>query len=486
MTFEEYAACDLLGLADLISRREVTSREVVETAIARLAAVNPALNAVVDDYAESALARAGQASDGPFHGVPYLFKHHAANLEGTATSLGSPVFAGLIRDRDSALVSTLRRAGLIPLGKTNLPEMSNDAVTESTLYGPARNPWNLAHSPGGSSGGSAAAVAAGIVPAAHGSDGGGSIRIPAACTGLFGLKPSRGRVSLAPAGEMGAGFVVQHAITRTVRDSAALLDVSCRPQPGDPYWLEPPTVPFLSVLSEPVGRLRIKFSTKTILPARMETELADAVEAAASLCEEMGHEVEYGDLAVDYPYEANGIVVAAGMAATLAAEEERRGRPLAREEVSNLTWSLYRKGLKVNSAEYVRAIQACHAYQRELGRFFTSCDVFLNATTAQSAPRIGALRGDSDDLQAYAGRLVAFMPNTKFANIGGQPSMSVPFGLSRNGLPIGVQFTAATGRDATLFRLAGQMEAARPWKHLRPPEPFVGASHSTDREPRAT
>jgi amidase len=364
---------------------------------------------------------------------------------------------------DSALAAAYKAAGLVVFGKTNTPEFGQWPVTESDFLGPARNPWDTARTPGGSSGGASAAVAAGIVPAAHASDGGGSIRIPASCCGLFGLKPSRGRVSFAPLGEGWAGASVHHAVTRSVRDSAALLDTACRPQPGDPYFLSVPERPYAEEVARDPGRLRIGFTTAAMQSAQpLDPECAAAVEDAARLCESLGHGVEPvtipGDVAAMAA--AAGQVISASIAATLDAEAERRGRPIEDGEVERLTLATYRRGQGVAGTAYVRSVQALHAYTRAQAQVFEDYDILLLSTLGRPAIPVGWI---FEDVTALAQRLFSFMPNTQAFNNTGQPAMTVPLAWSQGGLPIGIQFVARMGAEDVLFRLAGQLEQARPW-----------------------
>jgi amidase len=340
-------------------------------------------------------------------------------------------------------------------------------VTEPALFGPSRNPWNLERTPGGSSGGASAAVAGGITPAAHASDGGGSIRIPASCSGLFGFKPSRGRVSFAPADEGWGGFSIQHAVTWSVRDSAALLDVVCQPQPGDPYWRDAPATPFSAEVGRDPASLRIAFSTGGLAAPTIDPECAAAVRETAKLCESLGHKVEEALPPADFAAagRAGGTVIAANVAATLDAEAMRRGRPIGEDEVEDVTWAMYQRGKGVSGSSYIQALQATHAFGRAVADFFGRYDVLLLSTLGSTAIPVGFLRGGG--LNSYNDRLFAFMPNTQAFNLTGQPAMSVPLIQSDDGLPIGLQFVARTGEEALLFRLAGQLERARPWAGRR-------------------
>lgn len=462
MRFDEYRRHDATALAGLVARGEVGADELLDLAVTRTAEVNPKINAVTLDLADHAREEPA-AREGAFAGVPFLLKDLGATLAGTPTSGGSRVFAGTPAAADSALTRLYRQAGLRIFGKTNTPEFGLMPVTESALLGACRNPWDLDRTPGGSSGGAAAAVAAGIIPAAHASDGGGSIRTPASCCGLFGLKPSRGRVSFAPAGEGWGGASTQFAVTRSVRDSAALLDIACPPQVGDPYFLAPPEIPYAQDMHRAPGRLRIAFTTAALAsPAGLDPECKAAVEDTARLLADLGHTVEEAELPGDLAamQAAAGAVIAASVAATLDAEAERRGRPIAPDEIEPLTQAMYRRGQQVKGSDYVRGLAAVHAYGRAVAAFFETYDVLLLSTLGSPPIPIGHLTEPGAD---YAERLFAFMPNTQAFNNTGQPAMSVPLAWSAGGLPIGLQFVGRMGEEGLLLRLAAQLEQARPW-----------------------
>lgn len=469
MNFEDYRKHDAVGLAGLVAKGEVSPSELLETAVERMAAVNPQINAVTMDLTE--WGRQDVKRDiwgGPLAGVPFLLKDLGAQLAGSPTSAGSAVFKDLTAQSDSAIVTAYKEAGLVTFGKTNTPEFGLMPVTEPTLLGPCRNPWDLTRTPGGSSGGAAAAVAAGIVPAAHASDGGGSIRTPASACGLFGMKPSRGRVSFSPAGEGWGGASIQHAVTRSVRDSAALLDIVCAPQPGDPYFLAQPERPFFDEVGKDPGKLAIGFTTAALAADGLDPECAQAVRDAVKLLEGMGHIVEEvhvpGDLAA--MQQGAGDVIAASIAATLDAEGERRGRPVSDGDVEMLTWAMYQRGKQISGSEYVRGLAAIHAYGRSVAGLFNNYNVLMLSTLGSPAIPIGHL---TEDVRQYAKRLFAFMPNTQAFNNTGQPAMSVPLAWSQGGLPIGVQFVGRMGEESLLFRLAGQLEQAKPWFDRTPP-----------------
>lgn len=462
MKFEEYRAHDAVALAGLVRKGEVSAGELLHTALARMAQVNPALNAVTLDLADFGRKEAAGEPTGALAGVPYLLKDLGALLEGTVTSSGSALLKDNVAAADSAVTKAYRDAGLVIFGKTNTPEFGLMPVTESTFLGHCRNPWDVSRTPGGSSGGAASAVAAGIVPAAHASDGGGSIRTPASACGLFGMKPSRGRVSFAPLGEGWGGASVQHAVTRSVRDSAVLLDIACQPQVGDPYYLAAPTTPYADEVARPPGRLRIGFTTASLASDALDPECVDAVLDAARLCAGLGHSVEEvalpGNLAA--MQQAAGDVIAASVAATFDAEAERRGRPVTDADVEMLTWAMAQRGANVSGASYVRGLAAIHAYGRAVAALFETYDVLLLSTLGSPAIPVGHLY---EDLRRFSERLFAFMPNTQAFNNTGQPAMTVPLAWSKGNLPIGLQFVGRMGDEATLFRLAGQLETAKPW-----------------------
>lgn len=470
MNQSDYLSHDALGLSGLIRAGQVTAAEVLEAALERAEAVNPRINALTTSMADAARAAVKYGPPpGVLSGAPFLLKDLSAQVAGVPTSAGSRLLASVAPATDNAIVSSYRAAGLVMFAKTNTPEFGLEPVTEPELFGPCRNPWDLTRTSGGSSGGAGAAVAAGIVPAAHASDGGGSIRIPAACCGLFGLKPTRGRVSVAPANEGWGGFSIQHAVTRTVRDSAALLDAVCTPQPGDPYWATPPEAPYLDEVGRDPGVLRIGFITGGINVQAIDPECSAAVNEAARLCERLGHHVFEARLDWDYPRVqiAAGVIVASSLAATLDNEALRRGRPVEEGEVEPGTWAFQAHGRSIPASVYIQALQTAHAFGRVAARSFQDFDILLLSTLGSSAVPIGWLReGGPED---FSRRLFEFMPNTQAFNVSGQPAMTVPLAWSAQGLPIGVQFVARAGEEGTLFRLAGQLERANPWAERRPP-----------------
>ena len=472
MNQDDYQAQDATGLAALIAGKQVSAGEVLDAAVARMEQVNPTLNAVILDLTDQARAQLASGTPaGPLGGVPWLIKDIGALVAGTPTTSGSRLLKDAIAPADSAIVTAYRKAGLVIFGKTNTPEFGLEPVTEPEFFGPTLNPWDLTRTPGGSSGGAGAAVAGGFVPAAHASDGGGSIRTPAACCGLFGMKPSRGRVSSAPAGEGWGGASVQHAVTRSVRDSALLLDLICEPQPGDPYFLAPPATPFAEEVKRDPGKLRIGVIPGALDGGSIDAECAAAVADVAKLCESLGHSVEEVSLGLDFDAirDAAGGVIAASIAATLDMITAQRGRPLEADEVDIVTKAMAARGARVTGAQYAVGMTVLHAAGRAVAKVHERFDVLLSSTLGSPPIAKGSLRGDPLDLAGYGPRLFAFMPNTQLFNVTGQPAMTLPLAWSKSGLPIGIQFVAPMGDEATLFRLAGQLETARPWADRRAP-----------------
>ncbi len=473
--FKEYQNYDAVGLAELVRKRDVKPDELLDAALSRIEAVNPQINAVVRDLADQARAtiKNGMGS-GPLAGVPFLLKDISAYMKGVPTTSGSRLFANTVMDRDSALVAAYRNAGLVIAGKTNTPELGLACTTEPVLFGATHNPWNLERTPGGSSGGSAAAVAAGIVPAAHASDGGGSIRTPAACCGVFGMKPSRGRVSLSPfAGEGWGGLSQQHVVTRSVRDSALLLDIASVPQLGDPYWAPPPTRPFVEEAGRDPGKLRIGFTTKALTYGTTEPQIVAAVKDTAKLLESLGHRVdELPTLPGDFTAMAMAVTtgVQGSVCSALMRAAEARGKPITIDDVETLTMSMFEEAQKNTAVAYYNAIQTIHAVGRQISSVFETYDVVMLSTLGQLPVPLGYMNTNAKDLSGYGEKLYSFMPNTQQFNVNGSPAMSVPLAWSEDGLPIGIMFASRNGDEATLFRLAGQLEKARPWAHKRPDE----------------
>jgi len=386
-------------------------------------------------------------------------------------TMGSVFMRDFVPDHDSELVARLKRAGLIFIGKTNTPELGILPTTEPRLFGASRNPWDLGRTPGGSSGGSAAAVAAGIVPMAHGNDGGGSIRIPASCCGLFGLKPTRARNPLGPDfGDIFGGLVIDHAVTRSVRDSAALLDVTSGPDMGDPYWAPIPARPFIKEVGTDPGRLRIAFSRVTPRGAKVHKDCISAVDDAAALCAELGHEV------VEAVPEVNGELVtqafmalwSSGCAWTIDGLGLATGRAPTQDQFEPLTWALYEMGRQQTASSYLLSVTFLQKVARDIARFLLKYDLWLTPTLGEPPVPLGTFDSPPGNPLEGLRRAVAFVPFTPICNATGQPAMSIPLYWNVEGLPVGVHFVGRFGDEATLFRLAAQLESARPWSGRHP------------------
>nr|VFJ87404.1 MAG: amidase [Candidatus Kentron sp. LFY] len=472
-TFKEYQEYDGLGLARLMRGGEITPEEVLEAAMERIEQDNDTINAVVYKmYNEAADAIRGGLPEGPFTGVPYLLKDLFLSCAGVPLTNGSRLFSGFVPGHDSTLVERHRAAGLVILGKTNTPEFGLCAATEPVLHGPTRNPWDLGRSPGGSSGGAAAAVAAGMVPIAHATDGGGSIRIPAANCGLFGLKPTRARTPTGPnLGESLEGMGSWHCVSRTVRDSAAMLDATCGPAVGDPYWAPPPERPFLEEVGADPGRLRIAFATRTLDGALLHPECVRAIEETARLCADLGHEVEEAMPAIDNRTVLRvwRVIGGVGIWNIIALRMQTLGRDLRPGDVEPATWAWGQEGRRCTGAEFLRATQIMQKIGRTLGGFFEQYDVFLSTTLVRPPLPLGAMDMANPDLDDYYERRLMSEVLTPLFNEAGTPAMSVPLHWTKDGLPVGVHFGARFGNEAILFRLAAQLEEARPWAMRKPP-----------------
>jgi amidase len=375
--------------------------------------------------------------------------------------------------QDDTLVARFKAAGLVTLGKTNVPEFGLLPTTEGVYYGAAHNPWNLDHSTGGSSGGSAAAVAAGIVPMAHANDGGGSIRIPASCCGLVGLKPTRGRNPLGPMlGDLLGGLICEHIVSRTVRDTAAMLDCTAGPEPGDPYAALPPARPYLEEVGAPTGRLRIAFATATPNGGKMHPECVAAVERTAQLCEELGHTVEDASPPLDHNLILQSFLTVwcAGLAMQLEAMAMMTGREIREEQFEGITWGLYQQGRQVTASQYLIGVAMLQIQARQVGRFHETYDCWLTPTLGAPPLRLGTIDVNGRDAMAAMAPILDYVPVTPLQNATGQPAISLPLHWSADGLPVGVMFTGRMSDEATLLRLAAQLEQARPWKDRRPPQ----------------
>ncbi|HVG61448.1 MAG TPA: amidase [Hyalangium sp.] len=471
---DAFAPLDATAQADLVRRKEVKPLELVDAAIARIERLNPQLNAVVDRWFDEAreLAR-GPLPPGPFTGVPFLLKDLISAYAGKKFTSGSRFFANMVVPHDSELTQRYKRAGLVILGKTNLPEFGILCTTEPKLFGPTRNPWNLGYTTGGSSGGAAAAVASGMVPMAHGGDGGGSIRIPASCCGIFGLKPSRGRLPMGPdIGDIMHGLVTEHALTRSVRDSAALLDATDGADVGAPYSAPPKARPYTQEVATAPDKLRIAFSTRTNTGVPVHPECLQAVDSAVKLLTELGHTVMEDSLEVpDEEMLAQTFMTIWSSGAVVAIEKlaPLLGREATPELFEPLTWALYDMGRQNTAASYLIAYDTMQRYARAFAQKFVEVDAWLLPTLAEPPVPLGTFDAPPDEPMMSLFRAAAFTPFCPLANITGNPAMSVPLHWSAGGLPVGVQLIGRFGDEATLFRLAGQLESARPWAHRRPP-----------------
>ena len=469
----ELAALDATAQAELVRKKEFKPIELVDAAIERIERVNPQINAVITTmYDEARAAANGELPGGPFTGVPFLLKDLLAAYAGVRMASGSAFLKDFVPDHDSELVARYKRAGLVVVGKTNTPEYGIMPTTEPALFGPSRNPWDTTRATGGSSGGSAAAVASGMVPFAHGNDGGGSIRIPASCCGLFGLKPTRARNPLGPDfGDMFSGFVAEHAVTRSVRDSAALLDATSGPDVGDPYWAPPPARPFLQEVGAEVGKLRIAFTTTAPSGVQIYPDCIAAVNDAVRLCSDLGHEVVEAAPKIDGALMAPMFMTvwSAGCTWTIDGAAHALGRQPSADQFEPGTWALYQMGRAQTGAGYMMALAWIQAASREVARFMLDYDVWLTPTLGEPPLPIGSFDSPADNPMAGMIRAVQFVPFTPVCNMTGQPAMSVPLHWNDQGLPVGTHFVGRVGDEATLFRLAAQLEAARPWADRRPP-----------------
>lgn len=472
MSFKEYAAYDGLGLAELVRNRDVTPAELLDAAIERIERHNGALNAVVyKAYDEARAAAAAPLPDGPFKGVPFLIKDLGVRVKGWPRTSASR-FAQIDADaEDSELIKRYRASGTVLVGKTNTPEFGIPGVTTSALLGPCRNPWSPDHISGGSSGGAASAVAAGMVPLAHASDGLGSIRIPAACCGLVGLKVTRDRN---PNGvhdnDRVIGFSVDHVVSRTVRDSAAMLDATCAPQPASPYAYPHRERPYVEEIARAPGKLRIAWSNETPAGDPIDPDVQATLERTAQTLKELGHDVREEGLGIDYRklYRAQGLVSAGNFAANIRRWVEIKGREPG-DDIEGLARRAYEAGKRINGQDAIWGLQELRLRSREILQRFETFDVYLTPVMCTPPPRVDFLDTLMDDLKEFDRRQRITFGFTPPFNMTGQPSLSLPLGQSRDHLPIGMMFTARYADEAVLFRLAAQLEKEMPWKDRRPP-----------------
>lgn len=469
----DLALVDATAQAELVRQKELKPVELVNAAIERVDRINSSLNAVIlPMYEHGREVASGPIPDGPFAGVPFLIKDFLAEYAGFPFSEGSVFLKGYVPGEDSELVKRYKRVGLVFIGKTNTPEFAIGPTTEPRLFGPTHNPWDTTRTPGGSSGGAAAAVASGMVPMAHGNDAGGSIRIPAACCGVFGLKPTRARNPLGPNyGDLISGLVSEHVLTRSVRDSAAMLDATSGPDAGDPYWAPPPARPFAQEAGTNPGRLRIAFSTQTPLGTVLHPDSLASVRDAANLCAELGHEVVEASPTFDAEamWHSFTTILSAGFAWAVKDWERRLGREATPELLEPFVWAFTGRGREVSATDYLLALQDLQRISRDVARFFDDYDVWLAPSLGEPPVPLGTFAYSGGDPFEVRRRMTAFTPFTFVSNVTGQPAMSVPLYWNDDGLPMGSHFAGRFGDEATLFRLAAQLEEARPWAARRPP-----------------
>jgi amidase len=491
----EYTGYDAVGLAQLVASGEVTPSELVDTAIDACETVNPTLNAVIaPDYDRARRVAAGPLSDGPFRGVPFLVKDLTIE-KGRVTTFGSVFLRDFVAEESATMVERMTATGLVSLGRTSTPEFGLLPTTEPTLFGSTKNPWSLEYSPGGSSGGAASAVSAGIVPMAHGSDGGGSIRIPASACGLFGLKPSRGRMPRYPAS---AADIVSTdlCVSRSVRDAATLLDATSGPVPGDRYYVPPPNRPFASDVERDPERLRIAYTLRDLRGEPLHPECRAAVESTAQLLEGLGHDVFEDQPGFDADVLTDAFLelwsALAANAFELILEEvgrRRTGRALKRlvgdrgtirliakldERKSGLsafepfTRMLVERSRRLSQGHYLLSDAYLQSVSYDMAAFFERCDLWLTPTLGSPPVRIGEI-DQSVEWDVIRRQVERYVPFTPIANFTGRPAMSVPLHWTGSGLPVGSHFFGSQGGEGLLLALAGQLERARPWADMRPP-----------------
>ncbi|MGW7275781.1 amidase [Streptomyces sp. NPDC054864] len=474
MKVSEYVVFDAVGLARLVATGQVTPAELEAAAHEAAQAVGPRVNAIVETWQADEVQDPGSA---PLAGVPFLIKDIGVAMAGRRMELGSRLAAGNVAGADSSLMLRFRRAGLVTIGRTATPEMAYSITTEPLLYGAVRNPWDLGRSAGGSSGGAGAAVAAGVVPIAHATDAAGSLRIPASCNGLFGLKPTRGRVSMGPdADEIFNGLAVHGSVSRTVRDSAALLDQMRGPEPGDPYFAPEPTRPYADEVTRHPGSLRIGVMSRAWGGRCASPTVADALTRTMRLLESLGHEVEEVEVGLGVDREefvlANARLMTANLTASVDGLAAAFDRPIDTSTLEPETLAGYHYGRRVSGSQLVSALGIRNRVARSLARSFDVHDVLLTPTLPELPMPLGAYGEGGEELDGlgWIDRLNDRSPFTMAFNVAGTPAMSVPVTAdAETGLPAGMQFAAGYGLEGLLFRLAGQLEQASPWSARTPP-----------------
>ncbi len=470
MKLSDYVRFDGLGLAELVKQREVSAEELVACARDAISRTNGDVNSVIEVFDTP---EAGGAPDAPFHGVPFLVKDLVLHIKGRRSEMGSRLAQGIIAPHDTDLMTRFRAAGLSTLGRVQTPEFGYCPTTETVAFGAVRNPWDLGRMAGGSSGGSAASVAAGMVPLAHANDGGGSIRIPAACCGLVGVKPTRGRTPLGPeTGEALNGFGIEFAVTRSVRDSAALLDAVQGGGVGDPYYIPAPARPYAEEARTPPGRLRIAWTDRAWSGTPLAPEVQAAFRATVQRCADLGHDLVEARPEFDYQdfLNATHTIWVANVAHWVELVAAGTGRPINDSFLEATTLACWEAGKSVTASELLWAVGVCNIIARTAGQFFTGCDLLLTPTLPVPPLRLGEINANDPDLDAFGWtqKVFDFSPFTPLFNMTGQPAVSLPLARTQAGLPLGMQFVGRWGDEATLFRLAGQLEQAIPWPHMAP------------------
>lgn len=475
ISLSDYTAHDGLGLAELVARKEVTPDELAAAAFEAVAKVNPRINAVLHTIPKDAATeiRAGLPR-GPFTGVPFLIKEIVLHAKGVRCEMGSKLAQGYVPDADTELMARFRRAGLVLAGTTQTPEFGYNPTTETRAFGPVHNPWDLGRSPGGSSGGSGAAVAAGIVPVAHANDGGGSIRIPASCNGLVGLKPSRDRIPSGPDyGDLLCGLACEFALTRSVRDAAALLDAVAGPDPGAPGHPVPPARPYRELIGTPPGRLRIAWTATPASGAKVDPECEKAVHETVRLLEGLGHTLIEDRPRYDWDafLENVNVIWGAFGVASIDFAAAMTGRKPGPDNLEAVTLASYEDGKRYSAIDLLNAMTHCNVVSRQVGAFFEKVDVLVTPTIARLPAPLGELNQNREGMTAmeWTRQIFSYVPFTPVFNVTGQPAISLPLHWSADGLPVGVQIAGRFGDEATLLCLAAQLEQARPWAARRPP-----------------
>ena len=470
---QDYSSYDATGLASLVRSGKVSAGELVEAAIGQVERLDGAINAIVyRDFDGARAAAAGPLPDGPFTGVPFIVKDFGIGVAGWPCTSGSRFCADVVDEHDTGLARRYREAGVVMLGRGASSEYGIAGNVETALFGPTRNPWNPDFIAGGSSGGSAAAVAAGMVPMAHASDGLGSIRIPAACCGLVGMKPTRDRVPNLPDGfDYAMGFCVDHVVTRSVRDSAAMLDATGIPEPGSPYAIPAKSGPYAHEVERGPGKLRVVWSPETPSGRPLDPQVLAVLANTAETLAALGHDVREQSLGVDHRAIARARVPvsAANFAAGMRRVIDRVGREPREDELEPLTWANLQGSRQVTGEQAFWGYQELRMLTRGVLERFETFDVYLCPVMSAPPPPIGFSDPATVDPREIGKRQMALYPFAALFNFTGQPSLSLPLGMSSEGLPIGMMFTGRYADEATLYRLAGQLEKELPWSARRPP-----------------